>query len=596
MNLSLVPQPRKIEFLPGTCAAAAPLTSRLQPMPGGREAYALEIGADGIRIAAESDTGLFYAERTLAQIRRQAGAGPLPCLKIEDRPSLAQRGVSYDISRGRVPSMEALRAMIDGLAELKVNQLQLYTEHTFAFEAHPLIGKDCSPLTAAEIRALDDYCAERHIELVPSLASFGHMHKVLEIEGYQGMAEDLAAAKYVSPETDWKRVSRLPKGWTLAPLREESYAFLDSLYREYLPLFRSKRFNACCDETFDLGWGQSYEACKELGLGEVFARHILRLRELALKYGKTETMIWGDVLHSHPVILERLPKDVTVLDWNYNEAGDFEKIAIFTRAGLTTYACPSTNSWGSLFPRLPFAAMNVQAFGDAAKAAGAQGLLNTVWGDGGHFNFLECEWHGLARGAEKGWNLDSGNAGFSRRFCAAFLGLADPAFASALDRLGELATLVHVDGGEWFWTSVFFAPPGSDLFKTRPRSAYFAEAGQVTRSERELGPEWGTAALKALGEIRPVLEAGFAGNDFRELGGAWLFSLDCMAFAAERWATQDQDPDALARRMSEIRARFVALWREKNRESEIQITLKRYDAVIEGLRQAKEKVSTKPTA
>ena len=32
------------------------------------------------------------------------------------------------------------------------------------------------PLTAQEIMELDDYCAARHIELVPSLSTFGHMY------------------------------------------------------------------------------------------------------------------------------------------------------------------------------------------------------------------------------------------------------------------------------------------------------------------------------------------------------------------------------------------------------------------------------------
>ena len=38
-----------------------------------------------------------------------------------------------------------------------------------------LAWREDTPLTAQEIMELDDYCAARHIELVPSLSTFGHM-------------------------------------------------------------------------------------------------------------------------------------------------------------------------------------------------------------------------------------------------------------------------------------------------------------------------------------------------------------------------------------------------------------------------------------
>ena len=63
-----------------------------------------------------------------------------------------------DISRDKVPTMETLCALVDRLASLKVNQVQLYTEHTFAYRHHGDVNAGASPLDADDIRSLDAFC------------------------------------------------------------------------------------------------------------------------------------------------------------------------------------------------------------------------------------------------------------------------------------------------------------------------------------------------------------------------------------------------------------------------------------------------------
>jgi len=60
-----------------------------------------------------------------------------------------------DISRDKVPTMQTLRLLIDMLAEWKVNHVELYMEHTFAYHNHCDVWVADSPLTADEVRALD---------------------------------------------------------------------------------------------------------------------------------------------------------------------------------------------------------------------------------------------------------------------------------------------------------------------------------------------------------------------------------------------------------------------------------------------------------
>ena len=118
-----------------------------------------------------------------AQLFRQFPNG-VPCLHIEDWPDFPTRGVMIDISRDKVPTMATLYALVDLLASMKINQLQLYTEHTFAYRNHPEAWAEASPMTGEEILALDAYCRARFIQLVPNQNSFGHMERWLKLPRY----------------------------------------------------------------------------------------------------------------------------------------------------------------------------------------------------------------------------------------------------------------------------------------------------------------------------------------------------------------------------------------------------------------------------
>ena len=113
----------------------------------------------------------------------------LPLLEIDDYPDFPARGVMLDVSRDKVPTMETVYGLVDWLAGLKINQFQLYTEHTFAYRQHPKVWAEATPFTSEDILALDAYCRERFIELVPNQNSFGHMHRWLKHPKYGHLAE-----------------------------------------------------------------------------------------------------------------------------------------------------------------------------------------------------------------------------------------------------------------------------------------------------------------------------------------------------------------------------------------------------------------------
>src|SRR5512146_3014650 len=193
------------------------------------QGYRLHITQNGISNDGHDPAGVFYGACTLAQLLDQVGRD-VPCLEIVDWPDIAARGVMLDISRDRVYRMDYLYELIDRLAGWKINQLQLYTEHTFAYPSHPTVWEKASPMTGEETMALDTFCRERFIELVPNQNSFGHMERWLPLAEYAELAE--THDSFVTP---WGNVHKGP--FSLAPEHPGSIRLVTGLYDELLPNF-----------------------------------------------------------------------------------------------------------------------------------------------------------------------------------------------------------------------------------------------------------------------------------------------------------------------------------------------------------------------
>ena len=305
----------------------------------------------------------------------------------------AVRSYMLDISRDKVPSMGTLKQLVEILEKFNYNQLQLYTEHTFAYSKHEAVWKDASPMTAQEVRELDLFCAMHGIDLVPNQNSFGHLERWLVKPEYNHLAE----LPHGGAPLPWGGFKKDPT--TLCPTDPASLEFLAGLYDELLPNFESRLFNIGCDETFDLlGEGRSAAAVKEKGEGRVYLEFLLKVAELVRKRGK-RPMFWGDVILRHPELVPELPKDLIALDWGYEGNHPFmDEAAKFAAAGLDFYVCPGTSSWNSLAGRVENMRENMIAAERAGHLHGAKGFMVTDWGDGGHWQPLAASLPGLILG------------------------------------------------------------------------------------------------------------------------------------------------------------------------------------------------------
>ena len=403
--LNLLPVPRLLQLragnfiLPRQKPLGAIKVIRTDSAPAQPEGYALTIDRHGVRIEFREIPGLRAASATLRQLLREHGRR-LPCLKIRDWPDFARRGVMLDISRGRVPKLETLLDLAEKLSDFKINELQLYTEHTFAYKKYKSVWQSWGALTAREIKILAARCRALGIDLVPNQNSFGHLRYFLAAPRLKKLAEIPEPYEDVS-----KEFVRRPT--TLAPNHPATLPFLRGLYDELLPNFSSKLFNIGGDETWDLGKGQSKELCKAKGKGRVYLDFLKKIQREVAACDK-KMLFWGDIILKYPKLIRDLPQNVTALNWGYESNHPFEKEAAqFAKAKIPFYVCPGTSTWQTMIGKHDNALANLRAAAQAGKKFGATGFLNTDWGDGGHPQPLAVSWPMFLAGAALAWNSKS---------------------------------------------------------------------------------------------------------------------------------------------------------------------------------------------
>ncbi len=395
--IDVFPRPRELRLTGDHHEGdAEPRIEETNALP--REGYTLTITPKNIHIAGDP-AGLRYGRDTLRQIREHTSCNgtPLPCLEIRDEPGLSVRGFMLDISRCKVPTMDTLRELVRLLARLRYNQLQLYTEHTFAFRDHETVWREASPLTPNEVQEIDQLCIENGIELVPNFNSFGHFERWLRHEPYKHLAE--------CPEGFEREEPRIVRdhGGTLRP-DDKTLGFLEPLHDEFLANFSSRQFNVGLDEPWELGQGWSRPQVEARGKHAVYIDFLQKIHHLVETRGRT-MLFWSDILLERPDYVDHVPKDAVPVIWGYESDHPFpEQCRKVAECGLDYLVSPGTSTWNSFNGRLPNALDNIRAAIENAKKHNALGSLLTTWGDNGNHQPWATMYPPLFYHAGLAWN------------------------------------------------------------------------------------------------------------------------------------------------------------------------------------------------
>lgn len=230
----------------------------LEPMAGAvAGAYRLQVRESAVTIHAADAAGAFNGAQTLLQMlppgdrarrTRDRPSIAIQALDITDAPRFAWRGLTLDVAR-HFFGVPTIKRVIDSMAAYKLNVLHLHlTDDTgwrVAIRAYPKLttigarGDRSNPTgparfySAADIRAIVQYAAERQIEIVPEIEMPGH-----------GGAAARAYPQFFDGGNTWN------------PANPGTYRFIDAILGEVAQLFPGRYIHFGGDEVNPAGWSQ----------------------------------------------------------------------------------------------------------------------------------------------------------------------------------------------------------------------------------------------------------------------------------------------------------------------------------------------------
>ncbi len=362
-----------------------PLIDSVLATDGG---YVLSSDNNHISIFANSRTATFYAITTFLQlVKEKRGAFIFPNITVADYPSMKIRGISDDISRGQISTVENFKKIIRFLAMYKMNVYMPYIENLFDFKSYPDFSKGRAPLTSSEVAELDRYAELYHIDIIPIFETLGHMEDALQ-------------------KSEFEKYAEFPGATCINISSDSAFAFMKTLLGEIAPSFSSSYFNMAADESFDVGLGESKHLVDSLGIDQAHAQYYKRVYDVLKSLGKN-VMMYGDIILKNTSILSEIPKDITIVDWHYGASVDYPSIQSFKNAGFKFVVSPAVWNFTGPFPSFYNSYVNIGYFTREGYEAGANGVVVSTWNDNGAVELRELNYPGYAWSAECAWNPES---------------------------------------------------------------------------------------------------------------------------------------------------------------------------------------------
>lgn len=320
--LNLVPYPEKVKRYDSIyCQNREAVVSETALY--GEEGYCLKISEKEIRMEG-SRAGIFYAGRTLEQLRIQFG-NSLPCMEITDEPRFIYRGFMLDSSRHFLPKQDVLK-LIDAAAYFKLNKMHWHLADDqgwrIQIDSFPKLtetGAKRAYYTKEDIREIVVYAGERMINIIPEIEIPGH--------------ESAMLAAYPSVGCMGEKVEVQTRGGIFDNLicvgREENWNFLTGVLDEIIELFPYQFIHIGGDEACKRKWRNCPDCqkkLKELGLKDENALQqwfIIKTKEYLKQHGK-KVVVWNDALRG-----DKLDPDFVVQAW----MGDRALVTDFARRG-----------------------------------------------------------------------------------------------------------------------------------------------------------------------------------------------------------------------------------------------------------------------
>jgi hypothetical protein len=409
--------------------------------PDSREAYTLQVTSKGAEIRASSSAGLFYGMQTLLQLVEGSGTqAMLPAATIRDWPALAYRGFMMDLSHGQLLRVPEIERQIDLLARFKANQYYFYSEASIEFEGYEVVNPEAR-YTRDEVRQVIDYARQRHVDVVPCMELYGHLHDLFRVEKFA----DLGLPRY---------------GDEFDPRNPRVLAALSDWVAQTAKLFPSPWYHVGFDEPWSLG---------KIGVEpgkDPFKTFIGVLRHVASEAQRhnKRLLFWADIdagastLSNHPELVRELPGGVIAVPWFYDARTNYDSfVQPLAQAGVSTVVAPAVWNWNELFPDYHRSIININGLTAAGKKFKTLGIMTTGWTDSAQTIYRQSL-PGLALAAAAGWQTEpvDGNTFFADYAAQMYPAAVAAEVAPALEELAtveeRLENILQTTTQHVFWS------------------------------------------------------------------------------------------------------------------------------------------------
>lgn len=209
-----------------------------------------------------------------------------------------------------VPTVKTLKEFIDILSLLGYKKWYLGIGDNFEVKNQPYFAYMRGRYKAEELIEIKKYADGKGIETVPAIQTLGHFSAIPVYTRYQ-------------PIIDHDDVLLIDE--------EETYSFLEDIISTCADIFGKGHLMIGGDEAHMLGAGKYYDRHGNYDRTEIFIRHLLKVIEIATKYGMSCEM-WSDMFFkldgtedyfngkfSAPKkLIDLVPKDITIIHWYYD--------------------------------------------------------------------------------------------------------------------------------------------------------------------------------------------------------------------------------------------------------------------------------------
>jgi hypothetical protein len=353
----------------------------------------------------------------------------LPEVEIRDWPTLAYRCFMMDTSHGPMPTEKEIERQIDFLARWKDNQYFFYSETSIELQGYALVSPRAR-FTQEQVRRIVDYARERHVDVVPCVELYGHLHDLFRVERYA----DLAV---------------VPHGQDFNALDSRVMGVVSDWVQQLARLFPSPFMHIGFDEPYDL---QKSSELSKIPPEKLYLDQLSRVVKLVQAEGK-HVLFWADTVNvfaKYPQIVPDLPPKIIAVPWHDFIEKDYTPwFAPWAAHHIPAFASTYIHNCLSIVPEYSYSFTLIDSLLETGRKYGISGMLVNLWTDDNQ-DLYRMALAGMAYGAAAPWQ----SAPIDReRFFADYAQIVYPAavaaeVAPALQEMSDAETLLEKLFGE----------------------------------------------------------------------------------------------------------------------------------------------------